>query len=367
MPSTETRALFRPEHLCEFMASVLRHYGMPEDDAELAARIFNDADLAGIETHGIAQFPVHWLYVKGLQLGVVDPRPKVTVLRETPAIATWDAGKGLGPVIAHRAMTAAIEKARNLGVGMISVRNGRHAGALGYFARMAAEQGMLGMVMCHTGGTTFPPGGTRPAAGTNPIAFAAPVPDSHPFSLDMSTTAIAGSNLAMAKRRGTQLPPGCAVDAQGQPTTSPYVRDEGGSLLYLGATAEGGGHKGFGLALMVDVMSGLLSGTGSGLWQRYSPEWQMGHLFGAWSIEAFVDPQEFATEMKKLINHIHETPPAPGVDRVRVPGDRSHETRARRLREGIPLDASVVTLCRELGDSLGIDFPKPLKPAAVPR
>jgi L-2-hydroxycarboxylate dehydrogenase (NAD+) len=359
-PAHDPRPRYDASALRQFIEAVLEHYGLSSADAQLGARAISDADLSGVDTHGIANFPVHLQYAKGLQSGSVQPRPEMKVLRDSPVAASWDSGRGLGPVVACHAMTAAIDKARNTGIGMITVRNGCHCGAIGYYARMAAEHDMIGMVMSHSIASSFPPGGTEPVAGTNPIAFAAPVEGSHPLSLDMATTLAAGLNLRVAQRRGVDIPPGWAVDKDGKASTSAYVREEGGSLLYLGATPEGGGYKGYGLAMMVEVVSGILSGTGSGLWQTYTPAWQQGQWFAAWRIDAFIDPVEFKAEMKRMADHIRGTRPVEGQGPVAVPGDRSATLRAERGRLGVPLDAHIIDHCCKLGEQAGVPFPAAL-------
>src|ERR1700720_961885 len=155
------------------MADVLCRLGLSDEDAAIGAAVLIDADLAGVDTHGIVNFPTHLHYVKGLQSGAVDPAPVVTVLRESPVSAAWDSGRGFGPVVAYRAMEAAIAKADATGIGMITVRNGCHFGANGYFAEMAAAGDRVAMVAANTIAATFPPGGLQPAVGTNPFAFAA--------------------------------------------------------------------------------------------------------------------------------------------------------------------------------------------------
>ena len=336
------------------MAGVLRHLGLSQTDADLGAAILNDADLAGIDTHGIVNFPTHLHYVKGLQCGAVDPAPTITVLRESPVSAAWDSGRGFGPVVAYRAMEAAIAKADAAGIGMVTVRNGCHFGANGFFAEMAAHGDRVGMVAANTIAGTFPPGGLEPAVGTNPFAFAAPVEGTHPLVVDIALTTVSGSKVMAARRRGEQVPLGWVVDADGQPTTDP----SGGSILPLGGPEAG--HKGYGLGLMVDVLA-ILSGTGSGLWQAYTPEWRQGQWFAAWRIDAFMDPAEFRDELRRVVEHIHAIRPMPGAT-VLVPGDRRAACRAARASDGIPLDDDIAEQCRGLASASGVPFPDPSPP-----
>jgi L-2-hydroxycarboxylate dehydrogenase (NAD+) len=315
--------------------------------------VLNDADLAGIDTHGIVNFPTHLHYVKGLQCGAVAAVPTITVLRESPVSAAWDSGRGFGPVVAYRAMEAAIAKADATGIGMITVRNGCHFGANGYFAEMAAGGDRVAMVAANTIAGTFPPGGLEPAVGTNPFAFAAPTGGAHPLVVDIALTTVSGSKVMGARRRGEPVPLGWIVDADGNPTTDPAASS---SILPLGGSEAG--HKGYGLGLMVDVL-GILSGTGSGLWQRYTPEWRQGQWFAAWRIDAFIDPDEFRAEMRRVVDHIHSIRPK-GDATVLVPGDRRAACRVARASSGIPVDDDIAQLCRDLASATGVPFPDPV-------
>jgi LDH2 family malate/lactate/ureidoglycolate dehydrogenase len=356
----ENRRRYPAAAVRDWLAAVLASYGMPAFDAALGAEVLLDADLTGIETHGLANLGGHPHYAPGLESGAVRADLAVEVLRESPVTAAWDAGRGFGPVVAHRAMATAIAKADEHGVGMVTVRDGCHLGAAGYFARMAAERGLIGMVMSHTAPSAIPPGGAAPGVGTNPLAVGAPVRGRAPFVFDMAVTAVAGTRVQVAQREGRRVPPGWIVDGEGRPTTDPT--DYAG-LLLLGAGPAGGGHKGFGLGLVVDILSGLLSGTGSGLFQRFGPQWRIGYWLAAVRVDAFVDPEEFDLEMLRLVDALHALPPAPGSAGVLFPGERGSASRADRAARGIPLDGAVVRACAELGERRGHAFPQALAPA----
>jgi LDH2 family malate/lactate/ureidoglycolate dehydrogenase len=332
---------------------------MPESDAAVGADALVDADLSGIDTHGISNFVGHWHYAPGLADGTVSPRPDIAVLRDSPVAASWDSGRGFGPVVAHRAMAAAIAKAAATGVGMVTVRGGCHFGAIGYIARMAPAHDMIGVVMSHTAPSAVAPGGLDKVFGTNPLAFAAPVAGRHPFALDMATTAAAGTKVVVARRRGERVPSGWLIDAEGQVTTDPEAHATGGALLPLGFGDGDAGHKGFGLGLVVDILSGVLSGTGSGLFQTFGPQWRLGYWLAAWRVDAFVDADQFKGEMRRMVDAIHASRPAPGHAGVLVPGDRAEASRAERARTGISLDAAVVAQCVAVAEETGVAFPDP--------
>ena len=202
----ETWRRYRAEDLSTFMARVLVHYGLSAPDASIGAACLIDADLSGIDTHGIANFVSHWHYAPGLEAGAVNPRPRVEVLQETAASATLASDRGFGPVVARQAMALAMAKAQQVGVGSVAVQDGCHFGAAGYFARQAANAGMVAMVVCPTLPSAVPPGGADRVFGTNPLAFAAPVAGRHPFVLDMATTTAAGTKLQHATTPGTDSP-----------------------------------------------------------------------------------------------------------------------------------------------------------------
>jgi L-2-hydroxycarboxylate dehydrogenase (NAD+) len=349
-------ARFEAAELCRFMRDVLLHYGAQPGPAQDAAACLADADLAGIDTHGIANFVSHWHYAPGLEGGSVNPDPVVGVQRRgNTEVLTAD--RGFGPMVARTAMEHAIALARGSGVGTVVVRDGCHFGAAGYFASLAAQQGMIGLVMCPTGPSTIAPGGLDKVIGSNPIAVAAPAGRHHPFVLDMATTAAAGTKLERARRTASPIPAGWAVDAAGEPTTDPHAARSGATvpLGYL----EGNGHKGFGLGLVVDILAGLLSGTGPSAFAEYGPDWRQGYHMTAWDIECFRPAGEYNASVESLVDHLHASAARPGSGQVTLPGDRSAATRAERRSAGIPVTRDVVGECRVVAERAGVVPPRP--------
>ena len=341
-----------------YVASVLEHFGLPAADAAIGAKVLVDADLCGVDDHGIVNLAKNPHYVGGLRSGHVNPRPEITVLRDAPVAAACDSGGGFGPLIAYRAMEAAVAKAEVSGIGMITVRDGRHFGANGYFAEMAARRGHMAMVACNTPAGAFPPGGLRPVVGTNPLAFAAPVGGGPPLVVDIAMTTASGAKILLARKNGEPVPEGWLLDATGQPTTDASARHAGGSFDLLGGQAAR--HKGYGLALMVDALS-ILAGTGSGLWQPTggrSGDWVHGQWFAVWRLDLFIEPADFVAEMRRMAEYIHEVPSTTG-ERVLLPGERRARCRADRFANGIPLAPGIVADLRSLGSEIGVDFPDP--------
>lgn len=353
---SDSAVRYPSEALTRFTADVLIRHGMPQSDARLAASILIDADLSGVDTHGIANLATHDHYARGLRSGHVVPRPEVAVLRDSPVAAAWDSGGGFGSVIAHRAMAAAMDKAEKSGIGMVTIRDGRHFGANGYFAEMAARRGMLAMVSANTPVAGMPPDARRPVVGPNPFAFAAPLGVGVPLVLDISMTAASGSKVIQAHRAGRPVPEGWVMDAHGESTDDPAAMHAGGALELLGGRVAG--HKGYGLALMVDAL-GMLAGNGSGVWQSGRPgTWTQGQWFACWRTDLFLEPDEFSAEMQRLADHLHEVPTTSG-SRLQMPGERRAACRAERARQGIPLPGEIVSPLLRLAAETDTAFPEP--------
>lgn len=350
----DVRDRFAHADLLRFTAGVFEKLGMPPSDAARGAEVLLDADLAGIESHGIAHLGWHPGYAPGFKRGLINPNPTVKVLRDSPVAASWDADSGLGVLIGARAMDAAIAKAEATGIGMIAVTNGQHFGAAGYYARVAAEREMIGMAMCNVTPIAVASGSLDRAYGTNPIAFSAPVQDDHPFLLDIATTAVAGGKLEIATRQGKPIPAGWAVDSYGNDSDDPTILRKGGALQPLGSYVETSSHKGYGLGLMVDILTGVLPGMGSAIFEgaRMQGQW-----FAAWRIDAFRDLDGFKADMKRMVDHLRGLRPRPGVESVLVPGDPEAKAREERLRLGIPLDPETIDQLKALGEELGVPPP----------
>src|SRR3989454_10133664 len=250
--------LFPPEQLFEFTTRVFRHLGVPEGDARTAAMVLQAADLRGIDSHGVARLHS---YFDMLQLGRIDPKPKITVVRESPSTATVDGGNGLGLVVGPKANAIAMEKAVAVGSGWVSGRNTNHYGIAGHHALQALKRDLIGWAMTNATKSVAPLWGIERMLGTNPIAIAFPGLDEPPIVIDMATSATAYGKIEIAKRAGKPIPLGWAIDRDGAPTTDPNAMIDGGAQLPLGSDRDGGGHKGYGLALMVDVLSAVLSGA----------------------------------------------------------------------------------------------------------
>jgi len=354
----------RAEDLKDFCARAVQKVGVSEQDARITAEVLVAADLRGVASHGVAHLR---RYVECLQTGVVVPRPKERMLRETAVTAAMDAGAGLGPPAAYRAMQKAIDKALNCGAGFVTVRNSNHNGIAGYYAMMALERDCIGFAMTNAGPKAVPTFGKDAVLGTNPIAVAAPAGHERPFVLDMATTTVSLGKAEIAAQLDKPIPEGWAIDKDGQPMLDAHraLRDFkaklGGGMLPLGGEGELlGGYKGYGLALWVEVFSAILSGAAFATFTYpKTPEGKplpsgVGHFFGAWRIDAFRPPDEFKTAMDGLQQLIKRSPKAPGHDRIYVAGEKEYEAMERNMREGIPLNASVAADLDALAKELGL-------------
>ncbi len=349
--------------LTAFTERVLTRLGMPEGDARLGATVLIDADLMGIDSHGIAHLNTHRGYAPGFAAGTMNARPNIRAVRQTASTALVDGDRGFGPLVGYRAMEIAIEKARDAGSGMVSVTNSRHFGAAGYYAMMAVPEDMIGLAMCNAAPWVVPTFGKKPMIGTNPIAFAAPAGHEQPFLCDLATSAVAMGKLEIAEREGKAIPSGWALDETGLDCVDiPRVRRGGGGLVPLGSSHGTSSFKGYALGQMVDILCGVLSGIGfSMILDR--PTSEAGQFFGAIRIDGFRDVTEFKAMMDELQRTFRTAEPVEGAERVLLPGQREFEMRAERERSGIPLHESVVQTLATLAEELGIQAPAPLDTA----
>jgi len=347
------------EKLERFVARVFHRLGMGAADAAITARVLVMADLRGVESHGVIRLSWDKWYVRALRDGIINPDPKIRVVSETPASALIEGDGGMGMVVGHRAAELAIEKARQAGVGMVAVRNSRHFGMSAYYAMLALPHDMVGISMTNAGRQVVPTFGQEAKYGTNPICLAAPTLAEPPFVLDMATTTAAAGKLEVAARLGVPIPLGWALDEKSEATADPREAQRARKLLPLGGSRDGGSHKGYGLAIMVEVLCGALSGTIACL---TPPETGVrGHFFGAIDVSCFRPVEEFKRDLDRLLRDLKSTTPQKGQGRVYVAGEIEHESARERSANGIPLHPATVGHLRELSRQLHV--PYDLEPA----
>jgi len=350
---------FSAASLIDFVDQALQRLDVPLEDARVTAEILVEADLMGIESHGVAHLMVHPSYALGFRQGVVNPRPNIRVVHETPSTALVDGDGGLGPVVGHRAMSIAIQKAKECGTGMVAATSSRHYGIAGYYALMAVPHDMIGLAFTNSPPFVAPTFARGRMLGTNPIAVAVPTGSGHPFLLDMATSAASHGKFEIARREGKPIPSTWGADEEGNPSSDMTRIMSRGWLLPLGSTPEAASYKGYDLAMVVDILSGVLSGVGFSLHIDYIKH-EVGHFFSAVRIDGFRPVDEFKAMMDEMLHAFRSAPTVGGAERVLVAGQREFETRDERLAHGIPLHASVVGLLRRLAEEVGLAMPEAL-------
>lgn len=327
---------------------IYRAKGASEEEAAIVARHQVEANLVGHDSHGIMRTRG---YVALIDKGHIVPGAPYEVEEAGPTSAVVNGNWGFGFVVTERAMTETIEKAKQAGVAMAAVRYQSHVGRLGAYAAMAADQGMIAMIMADSGlGPKFvaPFGGGAPRLGTNPICFAAPGGSQGPVVLDMATSAVAAGKIHLARDRGVSIPEGWILDKNGDATTNPLDYYDGGTILPLGGDQ---GHKGYGLSFIVEMFCGLLTGLGFGI----DPKGRHndGIFLAVFDIARLQDPARFEQMMADFIAYLKDTPPAKGFDEILYPGELESRLGAARRAQGVQLDdkawADLVALAEELG------------------
>lgn len=364
MSEASVRAWAEP--LKAFCVRAFERLDVPAADAEIVADNLVAANLRGVDSHGVARLR---RYVNGIRDGMMIPRPEIKTVVETPATATLDAGAGLGQPVSYMAMQKAIRKALDVGAGFVTVRNSNHYGIAGYYAMMALEHDCIGISMTNAAVLVVPTFGRDAMLGTNPIAVAAPAGKERPFVLDMATSTVPRGKLEVYNRQEKPLPLGWATDETGVPTTDAarvldnMLARRGGGLLPLGGAGEEmSGHKGYGLALLVDVLCAVLPGAAyATLVYPTTPDGKplpsnIGHFFGAWRIDAFRPADEFKAAMDDLQRRLKDAPKAEGQTRIYIHGEKEYEEAERRARGGIPLNPKVAADLKGIAQELDIEY-----------
>lgn len=358
-PSDEQRARRVPaELLGRQIDGVLEGWGMPPDQRAVTVRLLLEADLRGIDSHGVYMLP---LYDEFRRDGRLVLAPEVKVVRRSAVTALIDGGGGLGHYPGHLAMQLAIEQCAAAGLGAVAVRNSNHYGAAGVYALMATAKDFIGL----STSAVYRPGvvptfAAEPLLGTNPIAFAAPARRNPPFCLDMATSTVAIGKLKLAALNGAPIPEGWANDDKGQPVTDPEVGLRYRYLTPLGGTPRMSSHKGYGLGAMVEILSTLIAGA----W--YAPtrtarhpdaqHYNVGQFFLALDPNAFRDDEGFADDMDDLLDRLHGAQRADPSQPVLVAGDPEEAARADRSKNGIPISPTLAEVIRDIAGACGAPF-----------
>jgi LDH2 family malate/lactate/ureidoglycolate dehydrogenase len=344
--------LVAAERLRPIVGSIFRAVGVSDADAAAVAEVLVEADLRGVESHGTTRIAG---YVSMIKIGLLNPRPTVGLLRETPSTAMLEGDRAFGILVARRAMQLAVDKARPSGIACVTTRNVTHTGMIGFYPMLAARAGLIGIAL-NNGPAILPPfGGRTPTLATNPFSVAVPAGREEPIVLDMATSVVAGGKLRLAAKKGLRIPEGWALDRTGVPTTDPE------EAIFHGFIQWAGGYKGFGLATMVEVLSGVLSG---GLFGADVPPMKdfgkepliTSAFYLAINVEHFMPLAEFRARVDRLIGQIKASAPAPGVAEVFVAGEIEARRKTQRLRDGIPLSDVVYRELEGLAAEHGVPF-----------
>lgn len=347
--------LFPAPKLREWAEKIFQRVGVSEKDAALLTDSLIEANLRGVDTHGITRMLN--VYVKRIQAGVMKPKTGIKVLREKASTALIECNNGIGQIASGFAMDMAIKKAAATGTAFIATTHSNHYGTAAYWAMKALEHGMIGFSATNAPATVAPTGGKTAMLGTNPFAVAIPAGEERPFVLDLATTVVARGRIVLYAKQNKQLEPGWAFDEFGRPTTDPHEAVKG--LL-----APIAGYKGYGIALAIDMMCGIMTGSNYGahfpgfLADNLKDPTDVGSVFMAVSIDGFMDLPEFKAGMDRAIREIRNSARADGVKRIYIPGEIEMETRGDRLANGIPLPENIVQELKSLGTEFGLPFPK---------
>ena len=347
----------------EFIHDIFVAQGVPGDDAHVVSDVLVAADLKGLDTHGLSRLVY---YRERLKAGITKPVTEVEVVKEASTTAVLDGHHGLGHVVGVRAMQLAIDKAKGHGLGSVAVRNSTHYGIAGYYAEMAVNAGMVGLTTTNARPSVVPTFSTEPKFGTNPLAFGAPTDEDCPFLYDASMAVIQRGKIEVARRMGKQVPDGTTVNEEGRTLRDPAeileaMKQGRAAMLPLGGRGEElGGHKGYGLSVMLEILSAALQGGAflSGLAGGDSggdpKTYNLGHFFLAINPEAFGGEEAFRATTGAMMRELRAARPEPGADRVWTAGEKEWESEQQRQKDGIPISPELLRELHELARELGV-------------
>lgn len=338
-----------PDDLHSLVSEILQFHGMKEEDAGITADHLVAANLRGVHTHGVIRLAG---YIKRIQAGGNNPRPRIKVVRQTENSALMDGDNSLGQVGGKRAMELAIDKAQKHGIGLVTMRNSNHYGMAGYYALLAAQRDMIGFSMTNVLASMAPAGGVSKRLGNNPISFAFPTAAEPPVVVDFATSKSSWGKALLCAQSGEPLPEDCFTDAEGKATRIAAAFLDGGTLLPIA------GHKGYGLALAISLLTGLLADGDFDtdlphLYKELDKPGANSFTMGAVRIDSFVPAARFKQRLDSIVQQVRTTPTAPGVARVYVPGEIEHEKEQEQKAYGILFNSEMIQelidLAREAG------------------
>jgi LDH2 family malate/lactate/ureidoglycolate dehydrogenase len=350
---------FKKEELLAYVVTYMSKLGVPKDDARIIGGVLIEADLRGVSTHGLIRLGSY--YGERLRKGYMDPLTPHKIIKETSSTALIDGGNGCGQVVSYKAMKLCIEKAKTANMAMVTVRRSNHYGIAAYYAMMALEHDMIGISLTNSQPLAAPTYGRTAVLGTNPISVAVPTEKEYPYVLDMATSTVPIGRLKVYEKKGLKIPLGWAIDDDGAVTDDPTKCRSGGpgALMPLGGTDIMSGYKGYSLALLVDILCGVLSGgkvlTDVGF-PHEPKESGVAHFFMAVNIEAFRPLFDFKKQMDETILMLKNSPPAKGQNRIYIAGEKEYEMAKSNQQQGVPIIAPVIEDLKKAGDEIGVPF-----------
>lgn len=339
--------------------NILREYtkrlfiavGVPEEDALITADNLVEANLTGVDSHGVSRIPI---YLKRIRDGVDRATCKIDVINELPSLATLDANSSMGIPVGYRAMNMAIKKAQDIGLAFVTVRGSNHYGTAAYYTKMAAKKNMIGFSATNGAARMAPFGGKEAYLGTNPFSVAIPAGKEMDIVADMATSLVARGKIILAAKNNQEIPLGWAIDKDGKPTTNANKALEGTVLPFAGP-------KGYGIALLIDILCGVLSGAAFGkhindMYTEFENPTNVGHVFGVIDVERFIPLEIFKNNIDQMIEEIKNTSRADGVSEIFLPGEIEFIKKESRLVEGIPVTRAVLDELKEEGIKCNVEY-----------
>ena len=347
-----SRYIFK-EKLVDFCKEACTAEGMEKEDALITAEVLAETDAYGTHSHGTKNLR---MYIEKIEAGGLDPKAVPQVIIDGGAFAVIDGKDAMGMVVSHKAMSKAIDMAKKSGIGFVTVRNSCHFGAAGYYANMAAEKGMIGIAMSNTDPNMAVPGGKGMIIGNSPLAYAVPAGKHKPIFLDIAMSATAALKINLAKAQNKPIPDTWLVDDEGIPTTNAWYYQNGGALQPMAA------HKGYGLSLLVDILSGVLSG---GSTTRDITSWcfdlpsknTASHAFIAINIETMIPKEAFEKRVDEYIDYVKSAPKAKGKDTIYMPGEIEWNRKQAADENGIEMPDDVADSLEKLAETIGTVVP----------
>ena len=349
--------------LKNFMKNVFVGLAVPKKDAKIIADVLITSDLRGIDSHGIQRCK---MYYDRIREGIYNTKTKIKIIKEGPTTAVLDGGCGLGPIIAHEAMSMAIKKAKKYGLGAVAVRNSTHFGIAGYYSLMAIKEGMIGITTTNARPAVPPTFGVEPMLGTNPLTSGVPTDEKFPFIIDCATSIVQRGTVEIYNRENKPLPKGMVINKNGKTETNPNkvlddLLGDSAAILPLGGKGEGtSGYKGYGYATLVEILSSALqSGVflkeTSGVYENGKKRLKVGHFFLAINIEHFVPLNIFKKTTGRIMRSLRDSKKAPGKDRIYTAGEKEYYKELERRKGGIPINKSIQNDIKTMQQELGLN------------